>query len=180
MSHGGEQEGLDVVGGALQRSTEEHHGLIGAAALEGDVAHGEQEAALSARAGASGRHRAIEITGQADSIASKQNAIKAITSKVGDAGLVNKIEVVQQKAPQPTPAAAAPGAQAAAGRTHKVAKGETLSHIAQKYYGKASEYNRIFEANKDQIKDPNKIRTFIRAARAGAAMLGPSRTARSA
>ena len=100
----------------------------------------------------------IEITGQADSIASKQNAIKAITSKVGDAGLVNKIEVVQQKAPQPTPAAAAPGAQPAAGRTHKVAKGETLSHIAQKYYGKASEYNRIFEANKDQIKDPNKIR----------------------
>ena len=105
----------------------------------------------------------IEITGQADSIAAKQAAMKAITSKHGDMGIINKIEVVaKQTAPQPPAAGAAPGAAAPASpaqaRSHTVQKGETLSHIAQKYYGKASEYKKIFEANRDQIKDPDKIR----------------------
>ena len=113
---------------------------------------------------------AIEITGQADSIAAKQAAMKMITSKHGDMGILNKIEVVaKQNAPQPPAAGAAPGASpgaapsapapaASAGRSHTVQKGETLSHIAQKYYGKASEHKKIFEANRDQLKDPDKIR----------------------
>jgi nucleoid-associated protein YgaU len=41
---------------------------------------------------------------------------------------------------------------------HEVAAGETLSKIAQKYYGDASLYTTIFEANKDVLKDPDKIR----------------------
>jgi nucleoid-associated protein YgaU len=41
---------------------------------------------------------------------------------------------------------------------HEVQKGETLSKIAQKYYGDPSLYPKIFEANKDTIKDPNLIR----------------------
>ncbi|HEY7112357.1 MAG TPA: LysM peptidoglycan-binding domain-containing protein [Thermoanaerobaculia bacterium] len=41
---------------------------------------------------------------------------------------------------------------------HEVQKGETLSKIAQKYYGDPSLYTKIFEANKDSIKDPNLIR----------------------
>ena len=108
----------------------------------------------------------IEITGQADSIAAKQTAIKAITEKVGDLGLVNKIDVAsQQNAPHPQPSGAgiSQGSelgpqQGQSGRTHKVQKGETLTHIAQKYYGKASEHNRIFEANRNQLSDPDKIR----------------------
>jgi nucleoid-associated protein YgaU len=42
-------------------------------------------------------------------------------------------------------------------RIHKVVAGDTLSKIAKKYYGKAGEYKKIFEANKDQLKDPDKI-----------------------
>jgi nucleoid-associated protein YgaU len=38
-----------------------------------------------------------------------------------------------------------------------VEKGDTLSAIAKKYYGKASEYPRIFEANRQVIKDPDLI-----------------------
>ena len=112
---------------------------------------------LNARAAGSN----VEITGQADSIAAKQAAMRAVTQKFGDMGLVNKIEVAAapQNAPQPKAAGAAPGAAPASdAKIHIVAKGETLSHIAQKYYGKASQYNKIFEANKDQIKDPDKIR----------------------
>ena len=41
---------------------------------------------------------------------------------------------------------------------HEVKKGETLSKIAQQYYGDASLYPKIFEANKDVLKDPDMIR----------------------
>jgi nucleoid-associated protein YgaU len=38
-----------------------------------------------------------------------------------------------------------------------IEKGDTLSAIAKKYYGKASDYPRIFEANREVIKDPDMI-----------------------
>ena len=41
---------------------------------------------------------------------------------------------------------------------HEVAKGETLWKIAEHYYGDGSLYPKIFEANKDVLKDPNLIR----------------------
>jgi nucleoid-associated protein YgaU len=41
---------------------------------------------------------------------------------------------------------------------HEVVPGDTLSKIAVKYYGDASLYPQIFEANRDQLKDPNMIR----------------------
>lgn len=40
---------------------------------------------------------------------------------------------------------------------HTVESGESLSLIAKKYYGKASEYMKIFNANTDVLKDPNLI-----------------------
>jgi LysM repeat protein len=46
----------------------------------------------------------------------------------------------------------------AAGRKYTVKPGDSLSAIAQHFYGKASEYNRIFEANKDQLSDPDHVR----------------------
>ncbi len=41
---------------------------------------------------------------------------------------------------------------------HEVKSGENLSKIAQRYYGDASLYPKIFEANRDVLKDPNMIR----------------------
>ena len=41
---------------------------------------------------------------------------------------------------------------------HTVVKGDTLGHIAKHYYGKASKYPEIFEANRNILDDPNKIR----------------------
>ncbi|MBN1142067.1 MAG: peptidoglycan-binding protein LysM [Deltaproteobacteria bacterium] len=38
-----------------------------------------------------------------------------------------------------------------------IKKGDTLSAIAKKFYGKAHEYPRIFEANREVIKDANLI-----------------------
>jgi nucleoid-associated protein YgaU len=60
--------------------------------------------------------------------------------------------------PQAAPApqeSAAPAAPAA--RTYTVAKGDTLSAIAQSQYGAASKWRVIFEANRDKISDPDRI-----------------------
>lgn len=40
---------------------------------------------------------------------------------------------------------------------YTVASGDTLSHIAERFYGKASGWNTIYQANRDQIDDPDKI-----------------------
>ena len=54
-------------------------------------------------------------------------------------------------APPPKPAAAAEV------QTYTVVKGDTLSKIAKHFYGNANEWKRIFEANEDVLKDPDKI-----------------------
>jgi nucleoid-associated protein YgaU len=41
---------------------------------------------------------------------------------------------------------------------HVVQKGDTLSKIAKDYYGDMTLYPKIFEANKDVLTDPNKIK----------------------
>lgn len=38
-----------------------------------------------------------------------------------------------------------------------IQKGDTLSKIAKQYYGDANKYPRLFEANREVIKDPNLI-----------------------
>jgi nucleoid-associated protein YgaU len=45
----------------------------------------------------------------------------------------------------------------AADRTYTVVKGDSLSKIAKRLYGDAQQWRKIFEANKDQIKDPDLI-----------------------
>jgi nucleoid-associated protein YgaU len=42
--------------------------------------------------------------------------------------------------------------------TYTVAKGDTLSKIAREHYGKASKWPRIFDANRDQLDDPDRIK----------------------
>jgi nucleoid-associated protein YgaU len=40
---------------------------------------------------------------------------------------------------------------------YEVKPGDSLSKIAKRHYGDANAWNRIFEANKDVVKDPDKI-----------------------
>jgi nucleoid-associated protein YgaU len=59
----------------------------------------------------------------------------------------------------PAAAAAAPTAAAApaAGKTYTVKAGDTLGGIAKSLLGSAGAYMKIFELNKDQLTDPDKI-----------------------
>ena len=42
-------------------------------------------------------------------------------------------------------------------RTHEVRRGETLSHIALYSFGNPALWPAIYEANRDQIKDPARV-----------------------
>jgi nucleoid-associated protein YgaU len=54
------------------------------------------------------------------------------------------------------PAQAAPNV-ADAEKTYTVVAGDTLSKIAKREYGDAAKWHRIYEANKDTIKNPDLI-----------------------
>jgi LysM repeat protein len=63
------------------------------------------------------------------------------------------------QAPEAAAAAAAGGGSAAAApRTYVVKPGDSLTKISQEMYGHASQYMKIFEANKDKLPDPDKVR----------------------
>ena len=54
------------------------------------------------------------------------------------------------------PATTAPK-PATTSRTYTVKRGDCLWNIAKKYYGKGNQYTKIYNANRDKIKNPNLI-----------------------
>jgi nucleoid-associated protein YgaU len=55
-------------------------------------------------------------------------------------------------------AAASAGGPSSATRTYMVQPGDSLSKISRQFYGDANKYMKIFEANKDKLADPDKVR----------------------
>lgn len=43
-------------------------------------------------------------------------------------------------------------------QTYTVVKGDTLSKISRQFYGNANKWRRIFEANTDQLDNPDRIK----------------------
>ncbi len=79
------------------------------------------------------------------------NQIKLVDSSFSD--LTADISVSSQAA---NTQSAAVGSSSQ--RTYTIQPGDTLSGISQRFYGKASEYTKIIEANKEAIPDADKIR----------------------
>ena len=48
-------------------------------------------------------------------------------------------------------------APAPSGRSYTVVKGDSLSKIAKHFYGDAQKWRKIYEANRDEIKNPDLI-----------------------
>lgn len=46
---------------------------------------------------------------------------------------------------------------AGTGKTYTVKSGDSLSRIAKQFYGDANKWHRIYEANRDKIKNPDLI-----------------------
>ena len=74
------------------------------------------------------------------------NAIKAADPTLGDIACDLTID-----ASLPAPA------EAPAAQKYTVQPGDSLSKIAKQFYGDSNAYMKIFEANTDQLDDPNKI-----------------------
>jgi nucleoid-associated protein YgaU len=82
------------------------------------------------------------VKGSVASQADREKIVLAIGNTGGIASVDDQIEV-----DNPEPEAT----------YHTVVRGDTLSAIAKKYYGSASKYPVIFEANKPMLEDPDKI-----------------------
>lgn len=74
------------------------------------------------------------------------NAIKAVDASFSD---LSADIAIDSSLPAP--------ASAAVAQTYSVKSGDTLSKIAKQFYGDAGQYMKIFEANKDKLKDPDQI-----------------------
>jgi len=111
----------------------------------------------------------VTLTGRAPDMETKTQIMGAFNAAVETKNTLNQIQVDQ---PTPHAAGASPFQQpgtagfgtgpigttsASENRMHDVVAGDTLSAIAKRYYGDASKYHRIFEANRDQLSDPDKI-----------------------
>ena len=77
--------------------------------------------------------------------AEKQEAVEQTTEE-GNRGYVNGGEETQGKAPE-----------AVKFQKYTVQKGDTLQKISQKLYGTTKKWTKIYDANRDVMKGPNKI-----------------------
>lgn len=111
------------------------------------------------------RNGKLEFKGTVATEAEKNeiwNAIKTIPTWQNDINA--DIRVTGGPAASAAPAAAKPAtpppapAPAAPAKTYTVKAGDTLSQIAKDHLGNAGAYMKIFEINKDQLTDPNKIK----------------------
>jgi nucleoid-associated protein YgaU len=87
------------------------------------------------------------ICGDCDSQAIKEQAILLAGNVKG----VEKVVADGLNAPAPAPA------EVSKDEFYEIKSGDTLGAIAKQFYGKSSQYMRIFEANREIIEDPNKI-----------------------
>ncbi len=65
---------------------------------------------------------------------------------------VEKIIADDLRAPEPLPEEPEEEVE-----VYEIVSGDTLGGIAKRFYGNASKYTKIFEANRDILSDPNKI-----------------------
>ena len=85
--------------------------------------------------------------------------IKRVSPSLND--ITCDLRVDPAAAPPPATQAAAAsvsGGSSGGRRTYTVAAGDSLSKIAKNFYGNANQYMKIFEANKDKLSDPDKIK----------------------
>jgi LysM repeat protein len=78
------------------------------------------------------------------------NQIKAVDASYGDLAAEFTVDA---SLPQPAP----PEPPAPAEQKYTVVAGDSLSKISKHFYGDPNHYMRIFEANRDQLDDPNTI-----------------------
>jgi LysM repeat protein len=95
--------------------------------------------------------KVVTLEGQADSLDVKGRVMAEFNKMVVTENTINRIRIPEAPAAPPTPAAAPE-------TLYEVKPGDTLSALAQRFYGKASLYPKIFEANRDILSNPDLIK----------------------
>lgn len=100
--------------------------------------------------------KVVTLEGQAANLDAKGRAMLEFNKMVSTENTINKILVQGATPGSPLPG---PGGMAAGEvQIYEVKPGDTLGAIAQRFYGKASLYPKIFEANKDILTNPDLIK----------------------
>ena len=84
----------------------------------------------------------VKVTGSTASQADAEKIILALGNTIGVAQVDSSL-IAKAAAPE--------------SRMYTVQKGDNLSKISKAMYGDPNQYNKIFEANKPMLKDPDKI-----------------------
>ena len=78
---------------------------------------------------------------------------KPVASEEKIQPVAKQVPVVTAKVTTPTPAKV----EKAAGQQYTVKPGDTLARIAEQFYSSGNKWEKIYEANKEQVKNPNYI-----------------------
>jgi len=113
---------------------------------------------LRMQGGAEERDGKLYFNGTVNSVDEKNQIWNALKT-VGDWEKDVVADIKVQAAPQPAPTTGSQGAAPASPMiSYTVQSGDTLSAIAKKFLGNANDYMEIFNANRDQLTDPDKIK----------------------
>ena len=105
--------------------------------------------------------KVVTLKGEAQNLEAKTRVMQEFCSRVECENVINTIRVPAPAAHVPAEAGPVPAEAPpvpAEPTIHVVVAGDTLGALAKRYYGKASLYMKIFEANRDILKDPNLIK----------------------
>jgi NitT/TauT family transport system substrate-binding protein len=103
----------------------------------------------------------VESASASNPAAAKEKT-PTVETKVRPAGTDEKVKPVAKQVPatpDKQPSAQAPAAKTAAPATQQyvVKSGDTLSKLAERFYNAVSKWEKIYEANRDTLKNPNYI-----------------------
>ena len=85
----------------------------------------------------------VHLSGKADSAEALEKAVLMAGNVQG----VTEVKIDGMQAPEPAPEV----------EYYTIVSGDSLSKIAKQYYGNAMDYPKLFEANREVIKDPDLI-----------------------
>jgi LysM repeat protein len=100
--------------------------------------------------------KVVTLEGQADSLDAKGRVMTEFNRMVDTENTVNRIRVQEPQAAPPVQPPTPP--KTGEETTYVVQSGDTLSALAQRFYGKVSLYPKIFEANRDILDNPDLIK----------------------
>ena len=100
--------------------------------------------------------KTVTLNGNAPSMEAKAQVMAEFNARVKTENTLNAVRIPEapKPKPQPTPAVEEQPQEV----FYEVQPGDTLSGIALKYYGKANEYMKIFDANRDILDNPDLIK----------------------